>query len=454
MINSIIQTIIENKEFLEKSLEESIKSNEISMFSRNLRKIFDEAGRKTLVGILEKIDTILFENPRRKLEYETKDLRKRTLITEYGNIEYTRRYYRNKQTKEYIYLTDEKMGIEKNERIAKDVESKIIEFAHDISYRKTGRKVVGNEIISPTTVMHKVRKEELKIEVQEEKKQVKRLYIEADEDHVSERGNKIGMPKLIYVHEGNYKNRNRNKLKNIHYIGCLGKNSEDLWLEVADYIDKKYDIKAIEKVYISGDGAGWIKEGLNWIEKSEFVLDRFHLLKYINQATVEFPQYRNKLWYNINIYDPISVENIFKEIIEKTGDEKRKEKVRESYKYIKNQWKGIEIYETDRKYLKGCSAEGHISHVYADRMSSRPRTWSDDGIDKMSRLRVFVSNGGKVYEELIKKKKLNRKQKKYDKIIARNIKEGIEETKTYTFEIDKTGMHSNIRKILRNIMYG
>lgn len=32
---------------------------------------------------------------------------------------------------------------------------------------------------------------------------------------------------------------------------------------------------------------------------------------------------------------------------------------------------------------------------------------SDDGIDKMSRLRVFVRNGGKVYEELIKKKKIS-----------------------------------------------
>jgi len=63
-------------------------------------------------------------------------------------------------------------------------------------------------------------------------------------------------------------------------------------------------------------------------------------------------------------------------------DEKRKEKVLDSYKYIKKQWKGIEIYETDGEYLKGCSAEGHISHVYADRMSSRPRTWCDDEIDK------------------------------------------------------------------------
>ena len=199
MINRIIQTIIENKDFLEKSLEKSVKACEISMFSRDLRKVFDEAGRKTLVGILETVDNIIFENSRRKNEYETKDLRKRTLMTDYGNIEYTRRYYRNKTTKEYIYLADEKMGIEKNERITKDVQSKIIEFAHDLSYSKTGKQVVGNEIISPTTVMKKVRKEELKVETQEEKKQIKRLYIEADEDHVSERGNKIGMPKLIYM---------------------------------------------------------------------------------------------------------------------------------------------------------------------------------------------------------------------------------------------------------------
>ena len=42
MINSIIQSIIENKDFLEKSLENSIKNNEISIFSRDLRKVFDE----------------------------------------------------------------------------------------------------------------------------------------------------------------------------------------------------------------------------------------------------------------------------------------------------------------------------------------------------------------------------------------------------------------------------
>lgn len=60
----------------------------------------------------------------------------------------------------------------------------------------------------------------------------------------------------------------------------------------------------------------------------------------------------------------------------------------------------------------------------------------------------------KSLEELIKRKKINTKLKKYDKIIAKNIKTDVEEAKTYTFEIEKTGMHSNIRKILSRIMYG
>ena len=42
MVNIIIQTIIENKEFIEKSLEKSVETGEISMFNQDLRKVFDE----------------------------------------------------------------------------------------------------------------------------------------------------------------------------------------------------------------------------------------------------------------------------------------------------------------------------------------------------------------------------------------------------------------------------
>ena len=40
----------------------------------------------------------------------------------------------------------------------------------------------------------------------------------------------------------------------------------------------------------------------------------------------------------------------------------------------------------------GCSAEGHVSHIFSDRMSSRPLGWSRTGADKMARLRVYRAN--------------------------------------------------------------
>ena len=39
------------------------------------------------------------------------------------------------------------------------------------------------------------------------------------------------------------------------------------------------------------------------------------------------------------------------------------------------------------KHVYGCSAEGHVSHIYADRMSSRPMGWSETGSDRMCRSR-------------------------------------------------------------------
>lgn len=45
-----------------------------------------------------------------------------------------------------------------------------------------------------------------------------------------------------------------------------------------------------------------------------------------------------------------------------------------------------------------CSAEGHIIHVFADRMSSRSLGWSKTGADKMSRFRIYEKNGGNMLE--------------------------------------------------------
>ena len=45
--------------------------------------------------------------------------------------------------------------------------------------------------------------------------------------------------------------------------------------------------------------------------------------------------------------------------------------------------------------MLGCSAEGHVSSVYSERMSSRPMGWSETGTDRMCKLRCFIRNYGR-----------------------------------------------------------
>ena len=75
---------------------------------------------------------------------------------------------------------------------------------------------------------------------------------------------------------------------------------------------------------------------------------------------------------------------ILAEEIEKTT-RKRKEDL---MNYILNNVEGIKNLYRNKKELHGCSAEGHISHIYSDRMSSRPMGWSTTNVNNMSKLRT------------------------------------------------------------------
>ena len=65
--------------------------------------------------------------------------------------------------------------------------------------------------------------------------------------------------------------------------------------------------------------------------------------------------------------------------------------IEETRRYLANNWEAIQRAFHDKNVL-GCSAEGHVSHVYSERMSSRPMGWSETGCDRMLKLRCYVKN--------------------------------------------------------------
>lgn len=67
--------------------------------------------------------------------------------------------------------------------------------------------------------------------------------------------------------------------------------------------------------------------------------------------------------------------------------------VNECEEYVLNNWDSAVLRMQD-KNVYGCSAEGHVSHVYSDRMSSRPMCWSETGADAMCWMRCYVRDYG------------------------------------------------------------
>ena len=213
----------------------------------------------------------------------------------------------------------------------------------------------------------------------------------------------------------------RHKLAGKKYFGGLYEGSErneNLWLEVQQYIYDNYDTEYLENVYIAGDGAPWIVAGCRVLEKSKFVLDKYHLEKYIHKATTHLDDSQQAakefIYGAINERDFDGVMRLLQKCYASTDQEYKKKEVTECARYIKNNWLGIMVRIDDGGAVWGCSAEGHISHVLSARESSRPMGWSKKGVDRISRLRVLTRNEQKIIDLMEYQDKKQRKKNRIE----------------------------------------
>lgn len=344
-----------------------------------------------------------------------------SLITSLGTVKYEKTLFKNKETGGCEYLLDRIMGFESHIRMTEDAEAQMLEEAVDSSYRKGGMKASISETVSKQTVKNKIH--ELKFfPLQTEsasKKQVDYLYIDADEDHVSlqylvQKGDIVkprsntSMPKLAYVYEGlepDAPKSQRMKLVESKFFGGVyegSKGVEQFWREIYEYIQATYDVTKIKKIYINGDGATWIKSGRKWIAGSTFVLDKFHMQKYITAATAHLldsaGDARGEIYHAIYKRAKWMAAETFDKILYVTETDSQRKKVETSMSYILGHWDGIMQSLKNKDVQVGCSAEGHVSHIYADRMSSRPLGWSKKGVHQMAKLRIYKANRGNMLE--------------------------------------------------------
>ncbi|HHV78457.1 MAG TPA: ISLre2 family transposase [Firmicutes bacterium] len=303
-----------------------------------VREKLNLIGAICLTWVVEKQDKHLREDVKARPDWVV--VRKgdtKKVLTTFGEVEYKRTYYRNKKTGEYAHLADDAVRLAAHQRVSVGLKAVLVEQAAEVSYRKSGEW--------------------------------------------AGRGAKGGVLSASTV--------------------MSSEDAEELWLSVRDYIDERYDTSCLKRVFICGDGAAWVKKGLEVIPKSVFVLDLFHLDRYIVSAFGR--DLRSQLWELLHNGSINDVQAWFKGIDVRWMSESQKQLVEACWRYISQNWYGITAYRLYPEARLGVSAEAHVSHVLSARLSSRPMAWSKKGADQMARLRAMQANGESLRQAYIEK---------------------------------------------------
>ena len=109
---SIIQKIYEkNNKILKEGLEKVLKGEDISSLTTAISDFTNKLGQELFSEIVKQIDELIYEDSKRKTQYESVKYGERKYITQNGKTKFERRYYADKETGEHVYLADKILGI-------------------------------------------------------------------------------------------------------------------------------------------------------------------------------------------------------------------------------------------------------------------------------------------------------------------------------------------------------
>ncbi len=397
---------------LQKAIEKFISHPEdIASFVNDVQQEVLKFGLDIISETLEDCNQFLVESEARKQKWHVVRTDLKQLLTSMGPIIFHKTLFKHKATGKSKYLLDKYLKIESHERISEDAKACILKEASQTSYRKAGENASILDMVSKQAVMDIVHELHFpKEKYSGEKKVVKYLYVDADEDHIAlQKAGELHstITKMVYVYEGiesEYPGSKRRRLVNPHYFCGLysGKENKRLWVQVYRYIEQHYDLDKIKRIYINADGGIWIKTALSHLDKSKYVLDGFHLNQTLFRMTACLKgaagDARSRICSLIAAGKPKELQKLVKKIAEGTDTKADEKRLLDGLDYLLNNFKAAQARLSRAKGLVACSAEGHVSHVLSARMSSRPMAWSLVGADAMARLRAYSLNGGKMID--------------------------------------------------------
>ena len=400
----------------------------------DLKCISDDMARRTLATFVESADESICKAKEERKEDGVRIHQRnvsRTLFTALGNFSYNRTYFDTDFGK--LYLLDNILGVNPYDRIDAGVSARLVNTVAKHSYARSTSIITGDNISRQSAWNKAMNTGEVAYIPKRVESTPKTLHIFADEDHVSLQDGTNTIVTLVTVCSGKQSvSKGRNELIEPFHVQGYGMDKETLWGYVYALCAEKFDMECVDNVFIYGDGASWIKGGLDVFPNAIYVLDTFHFRKRMRSL------FSGEIGSKFTLKAYAAVSNDDKDAFEATAKtmlttlldtvqvdskkEKTAERVSNSIGYILNNWDAIQNSRIPN--VIGSCTEAMVSHVLSERLSRNPMGWSKKGLSKMAMIRVYVLNGGKVTPEDTvswkhndKRNRVANKIDKYDNIV-------------------------------------
>ncbi len=343
-----------------------------------------EAGRRESVTALRARDDELYAQA--PPGWRVKDRRSRMVLTRYGPVEiHRRRYVDGSGTTRY--LLDERLGLEKRTRVSPSLERLLVTLSADVSFRDASKivsTVVGTHV-SHAVAHGRLGRAGTRLATQGAaaasdlfdlgrdpggREDAARLSCEADGTVIAlqnARGRR-GEVKLAVFYT--------DKAAGVGAMHAGFQGADGFWGEAVAAAGSHYSLTSIRSCVVAGDGARWVRGGLDVLPHSRFQLDPFHIHKAILRASGEhvFASRAFSVLYEDGLALADAMLSRFStEHPERAGD------IEDVRRYLSSNSDGL--WRSD----PSCGTiEGHIDKVLANRMKKRGRRWSPAGADAMA----------------------------------------------------------------------
>lgn len=396
---------------------EQLLAEKFETIERSIYDIACEFARELTVGILEQLDECLMKN-RDKKRYVSKQTRGTTIKTVYGEVEYSRRSYYDRQEGCYVYLLDEQLQMEKIGTISANLAKIIAEATVDMPFRKaaetisqtTGQVISGHGAWNVVQNIGEIVNQDEKEKLQNMENETPQgnidsdvIFMEADGVYLKIQENKKKAKsqelKLATIYDGwsedGTKLHNRKVIAGMEPAKIFNKKTEAL-------IQSVFNIDAEPIRVLNGDGAAWISNTEN--PERTFQLDRFHIMQSIRKSIPEkkICERLIRRFNNKEYKDMLADIEMYINSIDDNTKSANIKKAKELYLYLSNNYDGLpswqEQVETPEApagitYKNMGVQENHNCSLVTMRMKHRKMRWSVSGANNMAKLIYTRANG-------------------------------------------------------------